>query len=189
MTDSDLKLSSRPFGPELPPPLDALYALQFVEREEVEDEDDEEEELDFEVYEKFPSQAERESWIRAWTGDQTLGGAEFQMFGQDGTGGLVGFWIVREGADLLAQPVVFFGSEGETGVLAADFEDFLWLLAAGLGPYEANAYKKGELTDSPRFLAFAVEHAKGPRREAAAVLRRARSEFPKFSETIQALCR
>jgi len=174
----------------LPPPLDALYALQFVEREEDEDEDDDEEErLDFEVYEKFQSPAEMESWIRAWTGNQELSGAEYRMFGQDGTGGLVGFWIVREGAELLDQPVVFFGSEGETGVLAADFADFLWLLAAGLGPYEANAYRKGELTDNPRFLAFAVEHAKGPRREAAAVLRRARGEFPRFSATIQALCR
>lgn len=176
------------FDTTLPPPLDALYALQFIENEEWLDEDGEEVRIDFEVYEKFQSAAEMESWIRAWTGDKELPGAGFRMFGQDGTGGLVGFWLVRERADLLAQPVVFFGSEGELGVLAADFNDFLWLLAAGLGPYEANAYTTGERTDDARFLTFAAEHAKGPRREAAAVLRRARTEFPGFEEMIRALC-
>ena len=58
-------------------------------------------------------------------------------FGQDGSGGYVAFWLIRLGEDLLRQPIVYFGSEGEIGVVAANFSDYLWLLAGGIGPVEA----------------------------------------------------
>lgn len=32
---------------------------------------------------------------------------------------------------LFEQPVVFFGAEGELGIVAANLSDYLWLLAAG----------------------------------------------------------
>lgn len=64
-----------------------------------------------------------------------MDGACFRVFGQDGTGGYAAFWLVREGRGLVEQPVVFLGSEGETGVIARDLADFLWLLVeAGSGP-------------------------------------------------------
>lgn len=46
-------------------------------------------------------------------------------------------WLIHPGAEFVAQPVVFFGSEGDVGVVARDLGDFLWLLADGAGPMEA----------------------------------------------------
>lgn len=69
---------------------------------------------------------------------------EFRIFGQDGTGGLAAFWLVRMGESIAGQPVVFLGSEGETGVVARDLAAYLWLLADGYGPLEATMHPRHE---------------------------------------------
>lgn len=59
------------------------------------------------------------------------------MFGQDGTGGYAALWLCRDGVPVSEQPIVFVGSEGEVGVVAADLGDLLWLFADRCGPREA----------------------------------------------------
>jgi hypothetical protein len=41
--------------------------------------------IDFEPYLDFLSEEETRDWIRAWTGNRSLDGEEFLVFGQDGT--------------------------------------------------------------------------------------------------------
>jgi hypothetical protein len=93
--------------------------------------------VDFEPYSEFQSADETASWIRAWTGNAELDGAEYRIFGEDGSGGYAAFWLVRSGRPLEQQPIVFFGSEGELGVVARNLDDYLWLLSGGFGPFEA----------------------------------------------------
>jgi len=126
--------------------------------------------IDFEPYQKFYTENETADWIKAWTGNAELNGSEYLIFGQDGTGGYAAFWCVRETSDLLKQPIVFFGSEGELGVVARDFYDYLWLFAFGLGPYEAVAYPGMEETENHQFLEFAEKHAVVNRKSAANVI-------------------
>jgi len=75
-------------------------------------------------------------WFRAWTGNSEVDGDALRVFGQDGTGGYAAFWLNRPGQALEEQPVVFLGSEGETGVIAPDLGAFPWP-AGGFGPSEA----------------------------------------------------
>ncbi|WP_246561949.1 SMI1/KNR4 family protein [Streptomyces roseirectus] len=100
--------------------------------------------IDFMALDGFMSASETAEWFRAWTGNPEVDGDEFRVFGRDGTGGYAAFWLVREGRELAEQPVVFLGSEGDTGVVARDLGEFLWVLAGGLGPLEAiDAYGVG----------------------------------------------
>ncbi|MGW6057436.1 hypothetical protein [Streptomyces sp. NPDC055189] len=89
------------------------------------------------------------------------------------------------------QPVVFLGSEGETGVIARDLDDFLWLLAGGLGPREAaTSHTSGQVPHPHEQLTAVAERcAPGRRRPAADVARLAAHEFPDFEGTITELCR
>jgi hypothetical protein len=75
---------------------------------------------------------------QAWTKNPDAE-REFAVFGYDGSGGMVAFWLVNPGP-ITEQPVVLLGSEGEVGAVASDLADFLYLLAGGVGPYEAVAY-------------------------------------------------
>ncbi len=93
--------------------------------------------VDFEPFPAFLSAEDTTGWLRAWTGNGELDGDIFRVFGQDGSGGYAAFWMVRPDRPLADQPVVFLGSEGETGVVARDLGDFLWVLAGGFGPREA----------------------------------------------------
>jgi hypothetical protein len=171
------------FDRKLPPVLARLHCLPF--------DYDEGEGIDFEPYEQFESAKETTGWLRAWTGNAEVEGREFRIFGQDGTGGYAAFWLVREGQPLPEQPIVFFGSEGELGVVARDLSDYLWLLAGGLGPYEAvaNEVKAGSGKKNAAFTDFAMKHAPEAKKSPSAVVRAARKEFPDFEKTIRALCR
>lgn len=169
------------FDVTFPPVLSRLHDLDF----DYADGDG----IDFEPYDEFQSAEENARWIRAWTGNPDLDGAEYRFFGQDGTGGLAGFWLVHGGADLLAQPIVFFGSEGEVGVVACDFADYLWLLASGVGPYEAVEYGADTQGRNEAFTRFAHAHAPAARKSGADVVSRAKQAFPTFVEDIDALCR
>ena len=72
--------------------------------------------VDFEPFSAFLSAEETTDWFRAWTGNAELSGDDFRVFGQDGSGGYAAFWLIRQRSPLVDQPVVFLGSEGETGV-------------------------------------------------------------------------
>ena len=115
--------------------------------------------IDFEPYDDFYSHEETSEWIKARTGNSSLNGHEYLIFGQDGSGGYAAFWLVNNVEDLLQQPIVFFGSEGEVGVVAQNFGDYVWLFAHGLGPYEAVAYPDLKRPLNSKFLHFAQEVA------------------------------
>jgi hypothetical protein len=147
---------------------------------------------DFEPYRKFLSEAETRDWIRAWTGNDELDGAEFFVFGQDGTGGYAAFWLARLGAPLLHQPVVFLGSEGTSGVVAPNLADYLWLLAGGVGPCEAieqPRHPPAAAHLSAAFRDFAQKHASSGHRMPAEIVEAAQREFPDFPTHIEAICR
>ncbi|MFD3467719.1 SMI1/KNR4 family protein [Streptomyces sp. NPDC058682] len=149
--------------------------------------------VDFEPFQAFMSAAETTDWLQAWTGNSELDGTDFRVFGQDRSGGYAAFWMVRPGRPPAEQPVVFLGSEGETGVVARDLGDFLWLLADGFGPCEAaTSYEPDRVPRPHRELtAIAERFAPGPepRRTAAVVIELAAEEFPHFDDTVMGLCR
>ncbi|MDZ7937753.1 MAG: hypothetical protein U5M53_05500 [Rhodoferax sp.] len=144
--------------------------------------------IDFEPHSEFMAPAEAQRWFHAWTGNAVADASPYRIFGQDGTGGYVAFWLVRTGADVLQQPIVFFGSEGELGVVARDFLDYLWLLAGRYGPYEATAYPIEQRTPDAEFAAFAIAHAPDRRKSVAEVVAAAQEEFPSFVADVQKLC-
>jgi len=145
--------------------------------------------VDFEPYEEFQSASQNASWIQAWTGNHDLTGIDYRVFGQDGTGGCAAFWLIRPNAELFEQPIVFFGSEGDLGLVAKNFADYLWLLAGGFGPYEAIAYPGLKREPNDIFTAFAKDHAEIAKKTPAAVVAEARREFPNFEQDVRALCR
>ncbi len=147
--------------------------------------------VDFEPYSHFLDSGETADWWRAWTGNAELDGSEFRVFGQDGTGGLAAFWLVRQGEPIEEQPVVFLGSEGETGVVAQNLRAYLWLLADGVGPWEATAYpdRGPETRTDARLAEIARRWAPSDHRSAQEIIAAARDEFPGFEELIGSLCR
>nr|WP_051065307.1 hypothetical protein [Nocardiopsis potens] len=144
--------------------------------------------MDFEMYEALEDPEETAWWFRQWTGNPEADGREYRFFGMEGSGGYTGLWLAREGRPLPEQPVVFFGSEGELLVLAADLGSFLWLLAQGVGPVEALDWDDPK-DPCPRTAEIAERHAPGGRRPPEEILGRAREEFPHFEEAVRALCR
>lgn len=173
------------FGQHLPPLMAALHALPCT--------------YDFVPLHQFQSARDNKSWIGTWTGNKTLTGAEYRVFGHDRAGGRAAIWLAHEpvtssdlpfAARLLTQPIVFFGGHGELLVLASDFADYLWLLAGGFGPSEAAANSDGAepMTAQPSFVAFAEAHAPQARKAATAVLAQARAAYPRFAPTVRALC-
>ena len=162
----------------------ALAALARVEFDY-----DEDDFVDYEPYDAFDSAEETTHWIRHWTGNHELDGDAYRVFGQDGTGGLAALWCVRPGRPLAEQPVVFLGSEGERGVVAANLSDFLWVLADGLGPREVVEYGPDEAHPDPALTELAQKHATTPRRRAREIVTEAQTEFPAFSDDLDRLCR
>ncbi len=167
------------FARTFPVVLTELHALPF--------EYDGGEGMDFEPYDEFMAPDENTSWIRAWTGNQELTGHEYRVFGQDGTGGYAAFWIVRPDADLLEQPIVFFGSEGELGVVAKDFNDYLWVLAHGAGPLEAISYGAETSKPNDAFAKFAAKHAPKAKKTAKQAIAAAKKQYPHFEKHIRSL--
>ncbi len=166
-----------------PPLLAELLSHEFEYREDGG--------IDFEAYEGFQDAEENADWVKAWTGNQDLDASEYRFFGADGSGGLAGFWLVREDAELFDQPLVFFGSEGEVGMVACNFSDFCWMLADGLGPKEAVEYAEfGPPESNPEepFVAFATKHFPDGKKTAAEVVAAAHAEFPTFTADIEKLC-
>jgi hypothetical protein len=147
--------------------------------------------VDFEPFDAFVSAEETTDWFRAWTGNKEVSGDAFRVFGMDGTGGYAAFWLIRPGRELAEQPVVFLGSEGETGVVARDLSDFLWVLADGVGPMEAVEHYGTGIESRPdaELAAVAERFAPGRRQSATTLTGLAREEFPDFEDRIAELCR
>ena len=169
------------FDQTFPAPLADVLATEF----DYDDGDG----MDFEPYTEFQSARANASWIQAWTGNKTLDGAEYRIFGQDGSGGYAMFWLTRPGAELLAQPIVFFGSEGELSVIARNFGELTWILAAGYGPYEAASYD-ADLGRSPSeaFTTLAQKYAPAAKGDGKELVAAARAEFPTFEADVRKLC-
>lgn len=144
--------------------------------------------IDFEPYSEFLDAEETTVWFRAWTGNNSADGTCFRIFGQDGTGGYAAFWIATPDHSILEQPIVFLGSEGETGVVASNFDSYLWLLANGLGPCEAVAYPDSEGSSNEQFLAFAQRNSSIEQTEVRKILEQARIDHPTFPSWIESLC-
>ncbi|MER8091858.1 SMI1/KNR4 family protein [Streptomyces goshikiensis] len=147
--------------------------------------------IGFEPFPAFLTAADTTDWFQAWTGNSELDGDDFRVFGQDGTGGYAAFWLIRPSQPLTEQPIVFLGSEGETGVVARDLGDFLWLLAGGFGPWEAATSYEPDWTPRPHqgLTAIAEQFTPHQRRSATAVIELAAQEFPDFDDVIMELCR
>jgi hypothetical protein len=143
--------------------------------------------IDFEPFPAFLSGEETKNWIHAWTGNALLDGTEYRVFGQDGSGGYAAVWCARPNAPLTDQPIVFFGSEGELGVVAGNLSDYLWLLAGNLGPCEAISNPDFERATNQLFAGFAAAHATTPRKSPADVISCARAEFPQFESDVRAV--
>ena len=145
--------------------------------------------IDFEPYPKILDSQSTRDWFRAWTGNDIVTGEEFRVFGLDGTGGYAAFWLVRSNEAILEQPVIFLGSEGERGVVSRSFDEYLWLLAAGIGPMEAVEYGAAPTDAGDKFLSFAKTHSRIAKVAPEELLRLASEAFPDFSNWIDNLCR
>lgn len=145
--------------------------------------------IDFEPYEVFNSKDDTAHWIKAWTGNESLDGSEYLIFGQDGSGGYVAFWLTKETDDLLNQPIVFFGSEGELGVISENFGDYVWLFAQGIGPYDAVAFPSLEGKKIDKLSKFARESFPSHEDIPKQIIHKARARYPDFEKMIQGLCR
>ncbi|MDR2213616.1 MAG: SMI1/KNR4 family protein [Pseudomonadales bacterium] len=165
---------------DFPPVLQELHKLDFDYSEG--------KGIDFEPLSQFLSAKETKQWIRAWTGNKKLDGTEYKIFGEDGSGGYAAFWLVRQEADILEQPIVFFGSEGEIAVIASNFNDYLWLLAGDIGPCEVVNYPELRKPANAQFTKFAKKYSSSKHLDPWEVVAKAQAEFPDFEEKIEALC-
>ncbi|QKG24511.1 SMI1/KNR4 family protein [Actinomadura verrucosospora] len=180
-------MANAPDDLALPAALAEVAAIGF--EWEYDDETDEARGCDYELYERFEDPARTARWFRLWTGNPEVDGAEFRFFGTTGAGDYTGFWLVRPGAPVVEQPVVYIGSEGDRDVVARDLGDLLWIFAAGLGPAEALEDPDDPAEPNDAFRAIAERHAPGRERSPAEIVGAAQAEFPRFSELIAAMCR
>jgi hypothetical protein len=164
-----------------PPALAELARIDFAYVDE--------ESIDFEPYGAFASAEETTGELRLWTGNEEAVGDAFRIFGQDGSGGVAALWLARPGLPLREQPVVFMSSEGQCGVLAGNLSDFLWVMAEGVGPFEAVVFRSRSGRPNAELTELAERHAATPRRSAEEIIEGAEAEFPSFAGSIQALCR
>lgn len=122
------EVAGPPLPDVVPPPLRAIMDARY--------DYDDGRGVAFEPYPELEPVAETGWWLRHWTGNPDVTGEEFRPFGQDSGGGYVCSWMIHEGMDLVDQPVVYLGSDGDVAVLAADAWDALWFFAHGFGPHD-----------------------------------------------------
>ncbi|GHH28303.1 hypothetical protein [Lentzea cavernae] len=171
-----------------PAALVALSGIDFPYEYDEEADEPSPSNMDYEPHEEFESAEDTDHWLRHWTGNGELDSTRFRLFGKDGTGGLAVLWLVREGP-LTAQPVMFFGSEGEVGPVAVNLGEFLWLLAGGVGPQEAVEFGAETGVPNEELRAVAEKYSGVEPRTPAEVLAAARAEFPDFEQLVQSWCR
>jgi hypothetical protein len=142
--------------------------------------------IDFEPLTAFESAADTTTWLRTWTNNPEINGDDLRVFGEDASGGCTAFWLVRQYQPLIDQPVVFFGSEGELGVIAPDLGGLLWLLADGLSPWDATNEPGllGAARPHQELTAIAERFAAGRRQPPDDIVNQAATEFPNFVDLI-----
>lgn len=166
---------------QFPPLLTQLHQLEF----DYEDGNG----IDFEPYENFLLEQETNDWLKAWTGNHEIDVTPFLVFGQDGTGGYAAFWLVNKDKEILEQPIIFLGSEGEIGVVAKNFDDYLWLLAHTHGSFEATSYPENDKKINQTFLDFAKKYSKSEHRAIMEITKDAKNTYPYFETWIESLIR
>lgn len=186
------EVTGPPAPAEVPPPLRAIMDARY--------DYDDGRGVDFEPYPELEPVAETGWWLRHWTGNPDVTGQEFRPFGQDGGGGYVCSWMIRPGADLVDQPVVYLGSDGDVAVLAADAWDALWLFAHGYGPHDfPSEFEPGEPYFKPEPDRVVRPHdelrqaadllAPGRRRPVEQIVAEAPAGLPGLRTWVDALCR
>ncbi|MDC0672001.1 hypothetical protein [Nannocystis radixulma] len=167
-----------PANEPLPAPLAALFELQSADGLG---------EIDFEMLAEIEAGGP-EAWTRNAEAEH-----EFRVFAQDGSGGLVAFWLVHHddgvARPLAEQPVVFLGSEGEVGAVATDLADFLHLLAAGIGPYEVVEYGATEGEEPQPAIAKLAKKffPKRKKRDANTIVVEAQRDYGDLGDRLEAL--
>jgi hypothetical protein len=173
---------------ELPAALAEAFGVGFVW--EYDAEDDVLRGCDFEPYDAFEAPELTAWWFRLWTGNREADGAEFRFFGRTEAGDFAGFWLVRPGEPVAAQPVVVFGCEGQYGVVARNLGELLWLFAAGYGPAEALWPDEDiEPAAHDAMRATAQRYAPDPGLAPEQIVAAAQREFPGLSDLIGGLWR
>ena len=143
-------------------------------------------EIGFEVLDRFES-----GGLTAWTGNAAAE-REFRVFGMDGSGGLVAFWLVHDGRPVEQQPVVLLESEGHVGPVATDLCDLIHLLAAGFGPYEAVMYGASDEDADPQPAIAQIAETHLGRREGRtpdAILTDVENEYADIRDRVDTLSR
>jgi hypothetical protein len=172
---------------QLPGPLAEAFAVGF--EWEYDDETDTARGCDFEPCDAFEAPERTAWWFRLWTGNPEADGAEFRFFGSTGAGDYAGFWLVRPGEPVAAQPVVLLGSEGRCGVVAGNLGELLWLFAAGYGPAEALWPGRSEPTPDGALRAIAERYTPDPGLPPEQIVAAAQRAFPGLSDLLDELCR
>ena len=144
---------------------------------------------DFQPDAEFEWSVETTAWWHAWTGNPAAGDAPFRVFGVDGSGGKAAFWARVPGASIEGQPIVFLGSEGELCVVARDLNDYLWLLANGVGPLETVDGIHRDPEPIAALVALAQRHTGITTRGLVAVRDAAASELPPLTALIESVTR
>lgn len=186
------EVTGPPAPDEVPPPLRAIMDARY--------DYDDGRGVDFEPYPELEPVAETGWWFRHWTGNPEFAGEEFRPFGSDGGGGYVCSWIIREGADLVDQPVVYLGSDGDVAVLAADAWDALWFFAHGFGMHDVpSEFESGEHWFQPEpdrvvraheeLVRAAERLAPGRRRPVEQIVAEASAGLPDLRVWVDGLCR
>lgn len=76
----------------------------------------------------------------------------------DDTGGIFVFWL-KEGLEPEEFPIIWFGSEGEMGIIASNFKEFITLLTTGIFPLYINEEEPCDyVTQLPKFRTWVKEH-------------------------------
>ncbi|MEU3557178.1 SMI1/KNR4 family protein [Streptomyces fragilis] len=150
--------------------------------------------IDYEPYGDFLSAEETTQWFRAWTGNDDVDGDMFRVFGQQGAGGLVALWLVREGGATGRAAGGVPGVGGGDG--ASRPRPGRLPVAAGAGDGPDGRRPRGGAADGeravrphPGMTAVAQRFAAGRRRAPEAILRDAAEGVPDLEETVLALCR
>lgn len=95
--------------------------------------------------------------LEAWLGDAAKA-RKFTPLGQgDHSGSILAAWTATS-TDVLEQPVLFFGSEGQLAILAEDVKAFLGLLATGHAPYDLAEENYQPRQQTPEMVDWVSEH-------------------------------
>jgi hypothetical protein len=102
-----------------------------------------------------------ESSALAWFDGRREAAARFQVFGQEGSGGLYAYWL-SESRRPPEAPIVLLGSEGETRVIASNEDEFLALLACDIAELGMDDEEPSGSPDHERYMSWLHEQGLSP---------------------------